>query len=366
MDWSNERYVRVYTRDTATWKLLDWRARTVLLHLFRKVDRAGVLDVGEDGVEGLAAVLELPLEIVEPGIAALTKAPRSLDRVPTVVHTGSAYLLPNFMEAQEAKQSEPQRQRESRAKRRERALFESRFVTAANRPLALPPGDDPIEGIEDLGSPTGNESPPSRNVTPAAAFRSQPSHAVTARHSEPDPDPSLPEIHTPARAHAIPPTPKPSTVPAPTPVLSSTWQKQKRWNDALLAAFDRLIAKGIKPNTPRPSRNPHEITLHACERYLREAGYDDTGINEKMLHVIAVNELEAERLQHLDYFKPAIIWDLDRPDRFRRKLDTSLEEARRGPQRAPAKSAHDTRDVRVVRDEEDRPPPIPKWHRGGS
>jgi hypothetical protein len=112
LDFSNERYVRVYTRDTTTWKLCDWRARTVLLHLLRKVDRSGVLDVGEDGVAGLAAVLELPLEeIVEPGIAQLVKRG-------TVEQTAGAYVLPNFLEAQETPATDAQRQRDSRERRR--------------------------------------------------------------------------------------------------------------------------------------------------------------------------------------------------------------------------------------------------------
>lgn len=134
MDWSNERYVRVYTRDTTTWKLLDWRARTVLLHLFRKVDRAGVLDVGADGVLGLAAVLELPFDIVEPGIAYLAASRGG--GVPTVIATGSAYVLPRFLEAQEAPQSDAQRQRESRSRRRDLALtpvtVPRRFVTSGH------------------------------------------------------------------------------------------------------------------------------------------------------------------------------------------------------------------------------------------
>ena len=71
MDYSNERWVRLYTRDTATWKLVDWRARTVLLHILRKADRAGVIDVGKDGELGLAALLELPREIVADGLRQL-------------------------------------------------------------------------------------------------------------------------------------------------------------------------------------------------------------------------------------------------------------------------------------------------------
>lgn len=131
MDWSNERYVRVYTRDTTTWKLMDWRAHTVLLHLFRKVDRAGVLDVGDDGVLGLAAVLELPIEIVESGIAQLCA---SRGAQPTVIATGSAFVLPRFIEAQEAPQSDVQRQRELRARRRDQALATHVAVTFRDGP----------------------------------------------------------------------------------------------------------------------------------------------------------------------------------------------------------------------------------------
>jgi uncharacterized phage protein (TIGR02220 family) len=138
MDWANERYVRVYTRDTVSWKLCDWRAHTVLLHLFRKVDRAGVLEVGGDGVIGLAAVLELPVEVVEPGIEQLT---RSIGRRPTVLFTGSAYVIPNFIEAQEARQSDPQRAKESRARRRDLTSLESRNVTVPSQNVTQPSHD---------------------------------------------------------------------------------------------------------------------------------------------------------------------------------------------------------------------------------
>jgi uncharacterized phage protein (TIGR02220 family) len=136
VDWANERYVRVYTRDTVSWKLCDWRAHTVLLHLFRKVDRAGVLDVGDDGLVGLAAVLELPLEIVEPGIEQLTKSKGG--RAPTVTFTGSAYAIPNFIEAQETPQSNPQRTRESRARRRDAAALATRNASEVTRNASQP------------------------------------------------------------------------------------------------------------------------------------------------------------------------------------------------------------------------------------
>jgi len=131
MDWANERWVRVFTRDTVSWKLCDWRAHTTLLHLFRKVDRAGVLDVGDDGIAGLAAVLELPIEVVELGIEQLTRAGNG--RLPTVVFSGASYVIPNFIEAQETPQSDPQRTRESRARRRDVASLVSRNVSGPTR-----------------------------------------------------------------------------------------------------------------------------------------------------------------------------------------------------------------------------------------
>lgn len=164
LDWANERYVRVYTRDTTTWKLVDWRARTVLLHLFRKVDRSGVLDVGEDGVAGLAAVLELPLEeIVEPGIAQLVKRG-------TVERTADAYILPNFLDAQETPASDAQRQRVQREKRR-----------ASKRS-----GDGDVTN-RDAGVTDGHVA--SRGVTPnrTVPFRSEPCLAEPNREREPSP-----------------------------------------------------------------------------------------------------------------------------------------------------------------------------------
>lgn len=115
MDYSNERYVRVYTRDTVTWKLLDWRARTLLLHLLRKVDRSGVLDIGDEGLPGVAAIVELPIEIVEAGMPQLVARG-------TIVAHGTCITAPNFLAAQEAPQSDKLRAAEYRARRRDAAL----------------------------------------------------------------------------------------------------------------------------------------------------------------------------------------------------------------------------------------------------
>lgn len=110
MDWSNERYVRVYTRDTETWKLLTWEARALFVLLLRKVDRAGVLET-KRGARGVAALVEMPPDLVEPALALL------LEEGCVAVHE-VGYCVPNYLEAQEAKASDAQRQRMSRERRR--------------------------------------------------------------------------------------------------------------------------------------------------------------------------------------------------------------------------------------------------------
>lgn len=111
MNFEDERYVRLYTRKTVTSKLLGWEGRTVLHHLLIEVDRAGVLDLeGEGPAEALAAMSELPVEVCRVGMARL------IDRGVVTIRD-SSLVLPRFLEAQEARQSDAQRQRESRAKR---------------------------------------------------------------------------------------------------------------------------------------------------------------------------------------------------------------------------------------------------------
>jgi hypothetical protein len=72
-DWTNERYVRLYTKDTVGWQLLPWQARTCYYALKRRCDAEGVIDVGTHGIRGLALAALLPVEIAEAGIAALVE-----------------------------------------------------------------------------------------------------------------------------------------------------------------------------------------------------------------------------------------------------------------------------------------------------
>lgn len=124
MDWENERYVRVYTRDTIDWVALGWEAQSLFLLLIRKVDRSGVLEVGKHGARGVAGLIGMPVDVVERALAVLTA-----DGCVTICD--GCLLMPNFIEAQEAKQSDKQRQKECRDKRR--ADAKSRNVTRQSR-----------------------------------------------------------------------------------------------------------------------------------------------------------------------------------------------------------------------------------------
>lgn len=116
MDWPNERYVRLYIRDTLTWSMWPWESRALFALLLRKLDRAGVLDIGKhDPVKALAVVVDMPPDIVRAGLEPLVASGTVEVNPPHVV-------MPGFMEAQEARASGAQRQREYISRRRAKAV----------------------------------------------------------------------------------------------------------------------------------------------------------------------------------------------------------------------------------------------------
>jgi hypothetical protein len=110
MNWSTERYVRLYCRKTASTALWTWQARALWPWLLAACDRSGDIVLGKHGIRALVAAVELPFEVVDAGLALL------LDDG-CVVETPSGLRVPNFMEAQEAK-SEALTPAERKAKQR--------------------------------------------------------------------------------------------------------------------------------------------------------------------------------------------------------------------------------------------------------
>jgi len=83
--------------------------------LLRKVDRSGILDGIEFPIEDLSLVTGIPVEIVEKGLEKLQKAE-------TVKIVNDNLIIVNYLEAQSAKQSDKQRKKVQRERRRAKAL----------------------------------------------------------------------------------------------------------------------------------------------------------------------------------------------------------------------------------------------------
>ena len=174
MDWSNERYVRLYTRDSVTWSLWAWEARALFCFLLRKVDRAGVIDIGSHSPErALAAIVGMPVAVVAEHLPALLDSG-------AIEIAGAAMVMPNYIEAQEAKSSDKQRQSESRARRRDRART----------------GHDtspPVTRRDTSSQAVTRSHDASHSVTPSLAEPSQ----TTPSRSERQASPAKPATRTP-------------------------------------------------------------------------------------------------------------------------------------------------------------------------
>lgn len=178
MDWSNERYVRLYTRETTTWKLLPWEGQALLAMLLRIVDRAGVLDLGGVTMEEAvcAAFPKWPPDVVEIGLAALEK--RGF-----IEAMQESIVIPNFLEAQEAQHSAAQRQRDSRERRRAKARDGQ---STAQHPVASRDSESRDTVEQERPCDKVLQDTPPVSLLPSLAV---PSLAVPTTTSPPDPDP---------------------------------------------------------------------------------------------------------------------------------------------------------------------------------
>jgi hypothetical protein len=172
VDWSNERYARLYTRDTDDWLALIWQAKALFPLMLRKVDRTGFLAT-KRGAIGVAAQTGQPLDIiVEPGLADLLR-----DGCVTEVEGG--YLIPNFIQAQEASASPQQRNRAHREKLRdERKRREAETRNVSDEIRDVPEAQQNVSPA--IRSATERDAVPNRTVP----FRAEPSRAEP-NHAEP-------------------------------------------------------------------------------------------------------------------------------------------------------------------------------------
>jgi len=109
MDWQNESWVKLYTRNTAELVVIGWEARALLWELMRVCDGAGFVDTADP--EEIAVLCHMPSQVVTRGHAVLLE--RGI-----VEPAQNGTLITNFLEAQQARTSDKERKRKSREKQR--------------------------------------------------------------------------------------------------------------------------------------------------------------------------------------------------------------------------------------------------------
>ncbi len=164
MDWGNERYIRWYTRNTPEWCVLPWQTRGLWGLILRELNRAGILELGKLGVvEAIAVAVRADKEEIAPHVQRL------LDDG-CLIHRDDLRLVvaPNFVEAQEATQSDKSRAKSSRERARDIALAKARGLDVTARVPMGPVSRNVTAPSQSVTHASRNVMPPSRNVTPTS------------------------------------------------------------------------------------------------------------------------------------------------------------------------------------------------------
>lgn len=261
MNFEDEPYFRLYTRDTKTWLKLGFEGQTLLMHLGRKLDRSGVLDGIDDPVADVALVTGVPAPFVAIGL------PRLL-ALGVFVHRGDCLVMPNYVEAQSCAKSDRLRQQELRERRRLDALndtADSAMPLTSAAPVTKRDGSS-----RDVTAVTERHAP-SRVVTPICALPSLslPSERETRAHD------SVPDVPGLERVLPSPPAPLPLRAPAPLhgPALPGPLPPGPR-ERALTARAEALADNGA----PRHEYTPGWEPVKANQARGHELGLDDDEI----------------------------------------------------------------------------------------
>ena len=113
MLWEDERYVRLYVRDTADWLALSFEAQGLLALILRKLDRGGYLSLGRQGRKGVFIAIGHAHRAVD-----LDGALQELLDDGCLQIEGAELLARNFEAAQTAHSSNAKKCREYRARHR--------------------------------------------------------------------------------------------------------------------------------------------------------------------------------------------------------------------------------------------------------
>jgi hypothetical protein len=261
MDFSNERYVCLYVRDTTTWKRLPWQSRMLLPNVLRKLDRSGLMEL--EGMTPAACValhLELPIEFLIEALPPLFRPMDPNDPSTAILTlTPTAIFWPRFAEGQDTNKSDKQRQRESRENRALKAKRAAR--TATQSELFVPEQSRVVTDLVELGLPP-KQSPTvtnrdvfdesSRHVTASdVVFANCHTSAASVTPAEPSlaehgmAEPSVAAVQTHVVLFRQPLPPEPPNLPASGPPL---WRQILKWH---ADAFAEALAGLSPPRHPK-------------------------------------------------------------------------------------------------------------------
>lgn len=224
MNWSDERYVKLYVRKTATWLTWPWEARAVFPSMLKEADGAGLIDVGaRDPVRTLAIMLAMPAEVVQPAVDAMLETG-------TIERTDRGFLITAYIEAQEATKTESRRKQDQRERQRAqvRATTEAGVTRGheVSRDVPLQPSPAQLT----------TSSPPAQPSPPPAQRDDQPRRSKKLKGAGQPTLPGVPE--------ALPPPPR---APSRAEVLYARWQEARDL---------RCVELGIRPTPPDEMRSP--------------------------------------------------------------------------------------------------------------
>lgn len=113
MNWQDERWVKLYTRDTGDWLFLSFDAQALFLMLLRKADKSGRVALGKRGLDALPTLLG---HTDAASVTRVTEALAALVKDGCVKVEEEALILVNFEQAQETPTSNAERQRRHKEK----------------------------------------------------------------------------------------------------------------------------------------------------------------------------------------------------------------------------------------------------------
>lgn len=254
MNWTHERWVKLYIRSEPDFLALTWQARGLFRLLLTEVDPAGLMKLGKSGRKSVAVAIRAPWVEIEPYLQELIDdgcivvrdaAVTERDAAVTNCDIGHSMLvIPNFVDAQEARSSDRARQAEKRAKSK-----------AALGPV--------------LSQTSQGVTAPSQTVTPASQKTDTchtASRDVTARHDQKRSDQRDEReqifVEEPTQNRPTEPVPQlvllvtePTKQPEPDPVevvfgaWRDKWSPKSRLDDKRRKRIEARLAEGYDVQT---------------------------------------------------------------------------------------------------------------------